>query len=174
MADKLTKDQIGIYRKFRRHSTLYLDTVVYGELYERFRNKSIDLLLKFIEKFDLTVVSSIIIEDELMAISYSDLFEGVLRQYLAIRERKLYFNTYDKALVDDLIDKFGSAKVKDLTHLAIAISNNVDLFTSFNKDFIFRNRKKILKLAQKHGYRRIPEILDTNTLIEEIGKIINR
>lgn len=170
MAEKLTREQIDIYRRFRRHLTLYLDTVVYGELYERFRNKSIDMLLTFIEKFDLTIVSSSAVEAELSDIPDDLLFGRIMRQYLMIYERKQYITTYDKGLIEDMVKEFGKDRESDLTHLTIAISNNVDLFTSFNKDFIIRNRKKILRLAQRHGYKKIPRIIDTDELINEISK----
>ena len=75
MPTELSGSQIKFLQKSRKIKTIYLDTVVYGELYEKFRNDSVDLLLMFIEKFNLTVIGSPAIEREISKTVRSDLFE---------------------------------------------------------------------------------------------------
>ena len=77
-------------------------------------------------------------------------------------------NEYDISLRDDLVEKFGKDRESDMTHLAMAIAINTDLFTSLNKHFIIKNMKIITHLARKHGYKKIPEIIDTDELINQI------
>ena len=99
---------------------------------------------------------------------FATLTRQVARQYFELHERMIRVNEYDKSLRDDLVKKFGEDKESDMTHLAMAISVNADLFTSFNKHFIIKNMKTIEYLARRHGYKKIPGIINTNELIEQI------